>query len=208
MPHWRVPPCPALLIPARSSSTAIRVFGPGRVPASSRLAFAEEVAPVGGQLLVSIDPARRPADLDPLDPGRRPQAEVEPRVAGRLVAAAAEPPRRLPGSAGLDRDPGATASRFEVRALRGGTSAKWPRRRSGCGSRPGARSGQTIRQSSRPSLSRSPTARPAPERLVWNGGPARSDDVDQPAVGPARARAARASRRGTRAGSRRRGRWP
>ena len=42
-----------------------------------------------------------------VDHPRRPEAEVEPRVARRLVAAAADPPGGLAAAAGRDRHPGA-----------------------------------------------------------------------------------------------------
>ena len=67
--------------------------------------FAEEVAGPGTQARVAFHTPRGPGDLDGLDAGGLAQAEVEPRVARRLVAAAAGAPGHAAPAAGDDRDP-------------------------------------------------------------------------------------------------------
>ncbi len=53
--------------------------------------FAEQVATIGFQIIVPVDLPRRPPHFQAFDPGRVAQTKVETRIAGRLVAAAAEP---------------------------------------------------------------------------------------------------------------------
>src|SRR4051812_10443299 len=60
-----------------------------------RLAFSQEIAGIGLQVLEVIRVARRPGHIDGLGPILAPQAEVEPLVGGRQVAAAAETPGGL-----------------------------------------------------------------------------------------------------------------
>ena len=137
-----------------------------------------------------------------------PRPKCSLRVPRRLVAAAPEPLRRPgdgPPSPSVDLR---TRPRRDSRpCLRGGSSRMAPRP-CGCGRRPGAGPGRRRAASTRPSLSRSPAARPRPRRGTWNGGPGPTSRR-RPA-GPARrrARAAPASRRGCPGDSRRRGRWP
>ena len=78
-----------------------------------RVPFSHEIAAVNTQPVVPIDLPRRPPHFQPFDPRRSPQAEVESRISGRLVAAAADPLRdwRRPPASSSTRAP--TPSRFE-----------------------------------------------------------------------------------------------
>ena len=71
------------------------------------LALAQQVGGIGRQGPEPSDPPRRPGHLDRVDPVGVAEAEVEPRVAGRLVAPPAEPPGDLAPTARDDGDPGA-----------------------------------------------------------------------------------------------------
>src|SRR5689334_17865735 len=65
--------------------------------------LADQVSRVDGQVAEAVHPAGGPADLDRFDRPRRSEAEMEPRVAGRGVAAAPEPPGGLPPPGADDR---------------------------------------------------------------------------------------------------------
>ena len=54
------------------------------------LAFLEEEAAIGGEVAPGFDAAGGPADFDRVGFGGRAQAEMEPGVGGRLIAAARE----------------------------------------------------------------------------------------------------------------------
>src|SRR5262249_55722066 len=69
-----------------------------------RFPLAHQVAAVGIQPVVAIDLPGRPADLELLDERGSPQSEVEPGIAGRLVAAAPAARRHLPAPPGLELD--------------------------------------------------------------------------------------------------------
>src|SRR4051812_6296732 len=69
-----------------------------------RIPLADQVGGVDGGAVEAIDPAGWPSDLDRLDPVDRAQAEEEARVAGRLVAAAADAPGDLLPAAGRHGD--------------------------------------------------------------------------------------------------------
>ena len=78
---------------------------------------------MGLEPAVAVDPARGPGDLDLVGDVERAEAEVEPGVGGRLVAAAADPPGDPAPAAGRDRDPGADGVAVRGAALPGGGSA-------------------------------------------------------------------------------------
>ena len=67
-----------------------------RKPASgsSFASPSRQIAGIRGHVCQAVDSSRRPADLDRVDAIALAQAEMEPRVVGRLVAAAALPLRR------------------------------------------------------------------------------------------------------------------
>lgn len=71
--------------------------------------FDQAVAAVSREIREMVDSPRRPAYLDRFDPFAVPDPKMETRVAGRLIAAAAEPLGDLPVATGDDRDPGADA---------------------------------------------------------------------------------------------------
>ena len=76
--------------------------GPGR-----RVALADVIAGVGGQAAVMVDAARWPAHLHILDLRRPGQSEMQPGVARRLIAAAAETVGDQESAAGLHAHAGA-----------------------------------------------------------------------------------------------------
>ena len=106
------------------------------------LALAEVVARVGLQAVVSVDMPRGPSDLDRFDPVAVAQPEVEPGVVGREVAAAADALGDLPVPPAVSETRAPTASRLELAVPSSRKVTKWPAGRSGCGSRPAARSGR------------------------------------------------------------------
>src|SRR6185312_16158916 len=79
--------------------------------------LAEKIPRAGGQVVVTVDPARRPADLDRLDEVAVAQPEVQPRIVGRLVTPATGPLGDLPPATGLHDDPCADAVAVGLRAL-------------------------------------------------------------------------------------------
>src|SRR5262249_34937793 len=70
-------------------------------------AFAEKVAAVRPQAVVPIDTPGGPGHFDPVNLLRVPEPEREPRVAGRLIAPAADAPSGLLTRAGVNGHPGA-----------------------------------------------------------------------------------------------------
>ena len=72
-----------------------------------RVAFADQVARIRGEILEPIDPAGGPVDLDAVDLLRRSEAEMKPRVGRGLEAPAPEPKLASQApAAGLDRSRG------------------------------------------------------------------------------------------------------
>src|SRR5207249_57598 len=67
-------------------------------------ALAEPVTGVGRQVVVAIDGAGGPADHDLIDAAGRAEPEMEPAVAGGLIAAAPDPLGHLATAAADDRD--------------------------------------------------------------------------------------------------------
>src|SRR5262245_52086819 len=59
------------------------------------LALAQQVAGIGSQVAIPIQPPGGPAHFHDLDPAARPEAEMEARIACGLVAAAADAPGLL-----------------------------------------------------------------------------------------------------------------
>src|SRR5438552_750076 len=68
------------------------------------LALAQQVAGIGPELAIADDASRWPGDLDGLDSIGLAEAEVDARVGGRLVAAAADAPGHAAPAPGDDRD--------------------------------------------------------------------------------------------------------
>ena len=96
-------------LPTASSPVRGRLPPPAWQRGGLRIPFPEAIRLVPLEVLKPIDPARRPADLEPIDPRGRAEAEVEPRVARRQVAATAETVRDLSRASGLENHAGAHA---------------------------------------------------------------------------------------------------
>src|SRR5262245_54825311 len=88
---------------------SFRTGFPSRERLGPGVSLSETIAPVGVEIPEAIHSARRPANLDPIDARCPAQAEMEPRIAGRQVAAAAESLRDLARSPRFDHDAGAHA---------------------------------------------------------------------------------------------------
>ena len=150
------------------------------------VSLADQVAGVGAEISMAVHVAGGPDDLDQVDPVGVSQAEVEPRVGGRLVAAAAEAMGHAapaPGDDGNLRPHGVAVRAAALEARASGTG----RLRFGCASRPRAGCATGSAHPDRPSLSRSPTASPRPIRGTCHGAPARSEtSVRRPSPPPSR----------------------
>jgi hypothetical protein len=73
------------------------------------LPFVEEITRVSGQIMVSVDAAGWPDHFDLLDTIGAGKTEMEPGIAGRLIAATTDTRDDLATSAGLERDLGPDA---------------------------------------------------------------------------------------------------
>src|SRR4051794_28850554 len=82
-------------------------FAPARERPDRGLPFPDQGRPIPVNRLLAIAPSRRPAYLEPVNPGLRADPEMQPVISRRLIAAAAEPMGDLPLAPGLDRHPGA-----------------------------------------------------------------------------------------------------
>ncbi len=171
-----------------------RRAGKSRQGTRRRIAFAQGISGPGGERRPAVDLTRRPADFDLLDVVVRAETEVEARIAGGLVAAAADALGDLASAAGGEGDPGPDAVAVGCRPFEPERDEAARPGESGCGNSARGSSWATITASTRPSLSRSPAARPRPTRGKSQGGPAWCGDVDKSAVGPALVEPAWASR--------------
>ncbi len=133
------------------------------------VSFAQSIALASFRVLKSVDLSRRPADFD-LFNAVLSDPEMEAWVRGRLETAAAEPPGAAPAAVTVTTAP--TPSRLDLvpssqRETAWPTAlAAWLWKKTG-----GPSWGIAIR-SMRPSLSRSPAARPRPMRGMFQAGPA------------------------------------
>ena len=94
--------------------------------------FTQQVAGVARQVRPPIDMPRGPADLHGVDARSIPDAEVEPGIVGRLIAAPAEALGNLTMAPGDERDRAPTPSRLDLELLRGEMSRNARGARCGC----------------------------------------------------------------------------